>query len=383
MSASHKGWIFLRAHKTLAAIAALYCLIIAFVLTPLIQTHVLYAHRIHFFGYSGFEHPENYGLAPGKAVNLKLRSSDNTTLGAWFIFSDNYHRRIPFPEPPASPRQIPSAIAANPTILFLHGNTGTRALPLRISVYSALTARLDANVLAIDYRGFGDSGGHPTIEGVSRDARAGWNYLMQQGSKPEDVLIIGHSLGTAIAGLLAAQLAKDGIQPRGVVLMSAFSSVRSLMDTYSLFGFLPLLKPISMIPWAPRLVTWSLIHNFDTLSLVPDIKSSVLIVHAEDDWDIPHAHASLLFDAFLEPHLTLSEPMTIPPSPADAVRTGIRAEQRRRLVSSTTIPNFGRLDEFSSTGRKVAMLKTTKGGHDIGRLEGVQDTIRRMFDFAV
>ena len=108
----------------------------------------------------------------------------------------------------------------NPTILFLHGNTGTRALPLRTVLYTAYTARLSANVFAIDYRGFGDSDGHPTVQGVSKDARAGWDYLIEQGARPEDVLIIGHSLGTAIAGLLAAELGKDGIKPRGLVLMS-------------------------------------------------------------------------------------------------------------------------------------------------------------------
>ena len=75
-------------------------------------------------------------------------------------------------------------------------------------------------MMVIDYRGFGDSEGHPTVDGVSMDARAGWDFLMRQGAKPEDVLIMGHSLGTAIAGLLAAQLGREGIQPRGTVLMS-------------------------------------------------------------------------------------------------------------------------------------------------------------------
>jgi len=75
-------------------------------------------------------------------------------------------------------------------------------------------------VLAIDYRGFGDSAGYPSVHGVSQDARAGWDYLISQGGKPEDVLILGHSLGTAIAGFLSAELGREGIHPRGTVLMS-------------------------------------------------------------------------------------------------------------------------------------------------------------------
>lgn len=156
----------------------------------------------------------------GKTVNLKLRSADNTTLGAWFMLSDRFYRGLPFP--PAAPQDniIPEAIRSRPTILFLHGNTGTRALPLRITVYTGLTSRLDSNVLAIDYRGFGDSEGHPSVHGVSLDAHAGWNYLIDQGARPEDIVIVGHSLGTAVAGLLAAQLGREGVRPRGVVLLS-------------------------------------------------------------------------------------------------------------------------------------------------------------------
>jgi abhydrolase domain-containing protein 12 len=170
---------------------------------------------------------------------------------------------------------VASALKHGPTILFLHGNTGTRALPLRTVIYTALTSRLNVNIMVIDYRGFGDSEGHPSVQGVSMDARAGWDFLISEGAKPEDVLIMGHSLGTAIAGLLAAELGREGVQPRGTVLMSvrlsfflffarwdcsdirfimlqAFSSVRSLIDQYYLFGFLPLLKPLSAIPFAPR-----------------------------------------------------------------------------------------------------------------------------------
>ncbi len=232
---------------------------------------ITYAHHLEFLGNNKFDHPEDYGLArestlsqgacklssneclvpAGKTVNMKLQSSDNTTLGAWFIFSDSIYRKTAFLSPPQHPtHKIPYALDTRPTILFLHGNTGTRALPVRVTVYTGLTARLDANVFAVDYRGFGDSAGEPTVEGVARDARAAWDYLMLQGARPRDVLIVGHSLGTAIASLLAADLATEGVEPRGLVLMSPFSSIRELMDHYYLLGFLPLLKPLSVMPLA-------------------------------------------------------------------------------------------------------------------------------------
>jgi pimeloyl-ACP methyl ester carboxylesterase len=137
------------------------------------------------------------------------------------MFSDKFYRDLPFP-PSNTPRNnlIPVATRDKQTILFLHGNTGTRALSLRTVLYTAYTSRLNSNVLAIDYRGFGDSEGLPTEAGVAVDARTGWDYLIKQGARAEDILIMGHSLGTAVASLLAAQLGRENVVPRGLVLMS-------------------------------------------------------------------------------------------------------------------------------------------------------------------
>lgn len=169
-------------------------------------------------------------------MNLRLTSSDNTSTGAWFVFADPFYHQLPYPPPIHTVSNhdgrviftreelIPRAVSQHPTILFLHGNSGTRAHPLRTALYSAFTSRLRANVMVADYRGFGDSEGHPTVQGVSRDARAAWDYLMEQGAKPENVLIVGHSLGTAIGGMLSAQLSREGVTPRGTVLMSVRSS---------------------------------------------------------------------------------------------------------------------------------------------------------------
>jgi len=79
---------------------------------------------------------------------------------------------------------------------------------------------LAANVLAIDYRGFADSTGSPSEEGLTRDARAAWDWLVNNGAEQEDILIVGHSLGTGVAMQLGAELSLDKIQCRGIVLLS-------------------------------------------------------------------------------------------------------------------------------------------------------------------
>ena len=69
---------------------------------------------------------------------------------------------------------------------------------------------MNANVLAIDYRGFGDSEGHPSEQGLVSDARAAWEWAINNGAKPNEILLVGLSLGTGVASSLGAELAAEG-----------------------------------------------------------------------------------------------------------------------------------------------------------------------------
>lgn len=73
-----------------------------------------------------------------------------------------------------------------------------------------LTLSQDVNVLAIDYRGFGDSEGYPTEPGLCMDAQAAWDWLIHSGAEPKDIVILGHSLGTGPAAKLASVLQDEG-----------------------------------------------------------------------------------------------------------------------------------------------------------------------------
>jgi abhydrolase domain-containing protein 12 len=87
--------------------------------------------------------------------------------------------------------------------------------------YSAYS-NLDCNVIAVDYRGFGDSTGTPSEQGLITDAQRVWDYVLSfqsssisnQGKKGEDdVILIGQSLGTGVVSGLAGQLAHEGMLP--------------------------------------------------------------------------------------------------------------------------------------------------------------------------
>ena len=67
-------------------------------------------------------------------------------------------------------------------------------------------------MLAIDYRGFGDSTGTPSEAGLLLDARAAWDYVsshLGKDSAEDKVLLIGQSLGTGVVAGLAGQLADE------------------------------------------------------------------------------------------------------------------------------------------------------------------------------
>jgi len=387
------GGYLRRARSVFAVIGGLYLLAVILLSIPFLQTHVLYMNHFRYPFFTKYDAPEIYGLAPGKTLNFYITTSDNVTLGAWLILSDPYYRSVPFPEPSSYlslESRVPLAIKARTTILFFHGNAATRAAPFRVQYYKAFSSRLDANVLSIDYRGFGDSDGVPSESGLAKDAHAGWDWLIFNGANPQNILIVGHSLGTAVAAKLSADLASQDVAFKGVVLMSPFSSIWTLLQEYHFFGFLPLMKPLGLIPGAYDYLGRSLMHTFNTLAVIQAIKAPILFVHAENDWDIPYTHSETLFNAILEPLL----PSTATPAPATswsqedwdkfyAIQSA-RASTRKELVAHGEIRHFGTVDEFMrpKDGGKVVLLKTVDGGHNkMGTFEGVQDVIRSTFNF--
>ncbi|KAG9315511.1 Alpha/Beta hydrolase protein [Chiua virens] len=349
---------------------------------------MIYMHGLKLPLGARFDAPELYGLAPGKTFDFKINTPDNHTLGAWFILSDDYYQSLPFPPPPfAAELHLSQALRSRPTMIFLHGNTATRATPGRVQYYSAFTSRLQTNVLAIDYRGFGDSPGSPSERGLATDARAVFDWLIMNGATPKDILIVGHSLGTAVASSLAVSLSEERIRFRGLVLMSPFTSMHALVDTYSIFGIFPVMVPLTMIPHAADLYKTFLLHKFDTLSIISRVKVPVMIVHAEDDFDISHTHSDSLFDALLDPFLPLVD--SLPREPESwtkeqwktyQAQMAIKREARQSLLTRTDIPHFGVMDTFSASGETIVLLKTLTGAHnEVGVLEGTHDVMRKLF----
>lgn len=175
---------------------------------------------------------------------------------------------------------LPGPADDAPVLLFLHGNAGNvshRLESLRIF------HRLGLAVLIIDYRGYGLSTGRPDEEGLYADARAAWNYLLEQrGYAAGQVVLFGRSLGAALAARLAA-----GAEPGAVILESAFTSGVDL--------------GAEVYPWLP--VRLLLRDEYDIRGRVGGIDAPLLLAHSREDEIVSFAHAERLLEAAPEASL--------------------------------------------------------------------------------
>ena len=128
---------------------------------------------------------------------------------------------------------------ARGTVLFCHGNAGNISHLLGVAEDAH---RLGLGILLFDYRGYGQSEGTPSEEGTHRDAEAAWNYLVQEaGLAPDQIAIIGRSLG----GPIAARLARDKKPGRPVLGGDLYFHTRAGSRTVSdLSGWLA--RPLSV-----------------------------------------------------------------------------------------------------------------------------------------
>ncbi|KAH7100862.1 alpha/beta-hydrolase [Auriculariales sp. MPI-PUGE-AT-0066] len=367
-----------RAHRFLAAFGLFYVTVIGLLAVPWFQRHAIYMHAFNFPFGAKFDQPHLYGLAPNRATNLNLTAADGVRLGAWFVLSQDLANAWPL-----SDEQVNTAIGTRPTIIFLHGNAGNRASIFRPKVYGAYTTRLRANVLTIDYRGFGDSEGIPTEKGRSyEDARGAWDWLIARGATASDIVLMGQSLGTGVAAGFAAQLAEENISPRGVVLVAGFQSFPLMLEEYRMFGWLPILGPLRIFPFITKLLFRFLNSHFNTQLALPILKAPVILVHANDDTDIPCAQSFALFNTLLDDYLTPIPERLKKVIGAVSLRPiqNTRTAERTKLVLNADLA-FGDLQHFAGNHGSISLLRPHTGGHNEVLLsEGVIDYIGSMLN---
>ncbi|KAH8114545.1 alpha/beta-hydrolase [Phellopilus nigrolimitatus] len=377
-----------RAQFVLLFLSVIYLAFLTLLTLSYFQRHAIYLHAVRWPLFADLTDPVRYGLSPSRSLNVQLKTRDGLRLGAWFILppsdSSSYDNL-------SSTETISTSLSTHPTVLLFHGNAASRAVPFRIQHCTTYAARFGANVLAIDYRGFADSEGSPSESGLVADARAAWDWSIERGAKAENVLLVGASLGTGVASALGAELAEEGIEPRGIVLLAPFTSIKALLYDYHLFGFIPILQPLQPFPPLQSFFTRFLQSQFNTTSILPKIKAPIFLAHSQNDYEIPAAHSMSLFEQIINPYLPAVPAPADNLSPAElksyewtAYRAAYEKRRARRasLVQTQEIPGFGSVQRLERAGdfRNVTYVETLWGGHDgIGLQEGVVDLIRSVF----
>ncbi|KAK4547159.1 hypothetical protein LTR36_001380 [Oleoguttula mirabilis] len=330
-----------------------YANILGLLMTPAVQRFAVYAHKINtLFAGDDLNKPEAFGFAERQVTPFSLQTPDGETLYAWHILPVDVYARneraLRDEERPDGPAEDFTATSAfrlltadepepAKVVVTFHGNAGHIAQGWRTATYRNLASQANTHVITIDYRGFGHSTGSPTEAGLIIDGTALVDWVLKTANiSPERIVILGQSLGTAVAGAVALHFAdpdsdlipsesrelrpllvEEGkLQPTtfaGVILVAPFSSLPSLMLTYRIGGLLPLLLPLRPFPSLARILTSQMVDKwlsaerleayYNAVSGNPQLLSSSVsgrsmgglqLVHSIGDKDIPYHQTEMI-----------------------------------------------------------------------------------------
>ncbi|MCJ7500018.1 alpha/beta hydrolase, partial [bacterium] len=196
--------------------------------------------------------------AEGLAFEDVYLESDGNSLHGWYI--------------PASGDQV---------VLWMHGNAGNIADRLDQAV--EMKRALGVSSFMFDYRGYGKSEGRPSEKGLYQDAEAAFKWLTEtRGINPGNIILYGHSLGSAVSVDLALE---KGMNAGGMVLESPFTSAADVARTIY-FGL-----PVGLV----------MSVTLDNIGRIGEVKMPILIIHGVSDTVIPFEMGKKLFDAAPEP----------------------------------------------------------------------------------
>jgi pimeloyl-ACP methyl ester carboxylesterase len=215
-------------------------------------------------------------MLPGLIYMPRATGSANISPDAWGYAGKVI--RIPAPEGDTLVGWMLHHTTSKPNgcvVLFTHGNAGNITSQAGF-MRPFLAAGFDA--LVFDYRGYGASSGSASEEHLYEDARLAYGHLVNEGIAPDHLLVVGHSLGTAVSTELASRQ-----ESAGVVLAAPFESLPAAMRM--------------RVPWFPiGLLRWTR-ERFDSESRIADVAAPTLFVVASEDRIVPRASALGLYES--------------------------------------------------------------------------------------
>ena len=164
-------------------------------------------------------------------------------------------------------------------LIFFHGNGEI------VADYDELGGvynQMGINLLAVDYRGYGRSGGKPTVTAMMQDCHIIFHFVrkwLRQNNYTGPILLMGRSLGSASVLELAAAY-KNLID--GLIVESGFAYAGPLM---TLLGI-----DLAALGFKEE-------KGFRNVDKIKNFDKPTLIIHAEFDHIIPYSDGQTLHDA--------------------------------------------------------------------------------------
>ncbi len=183
------------------------------------------------------------------ASDVEITTSDSVTIRGWHLQA--------------------AAKPSDRLILLFHGNGGNRA---HRGNWYTIAHSLNADVLAMDYHGYGDSGGSPSEAALIMDAEAAWEHAVNVLKyQPSQIVIVGESLGGGVSVQLAATISQQGTPPAGLVLIATFSSMLDVASAH--YRRLP--------------VRWLLLDRYRSDKAIVHVTCPILQFHGDQDTLVP------------------------------------------------------------------------------------------------
>jgi alpha/beta superfamily hydrolase len=129
-------------------------------------------------------------------------------------------------------------------------------------------------VLAVNYRGYGDSHGDPAEEHFVEDGRMLFDWLSERHHvDPKRIAVVGRSLGSGVAVQVAME--RDA---NAIVLITPYDSILAIAK-----------RKFKAIP-----VEYVLQHKFESIKYAHQLLAPTYVLRAAYDDVVPHSHTDLL-----------------------------------------------------------------------------------------
>lgn len=202
--------------------------------------------------------------------DLKLKTSDGESISAW-VLNDT----------PAS----------KGLVLHFHGNA--QNMTAHVSFTSWL-ADAGYTVIIFDYRGYGLSTGKPSQRTLLLDAKAVIDWILAEGRwKSKPIIVLGQSLGGAVAASTLAENAEFAQNLSLFVVESSFPSYRLLARKKLGQFFLtwPFQYPLSFL----------VSDDTEPGKALKNLAMPKLFIHGDRDDVVPYEMGEILFEEAADP----------------------------------------------------------------------------------